>query len=41
MKITKTTNIHNFAYIKIKPTSNNIFITLTDDDGERSGLKVH
>ena len=32
MKINKK-NIYNFAYIKVKPTSNNIFITLTDISG--------
>lgn len=32
MKINKN-NEHNFGYIKIKPTSNNIFITLTDIKG--------
>ena len=32
MKINKS-NEHNFGYIKIKPTSNNIFITLTDIKG--------
>lgn len=33
MKINKNKHIHNFGYIKIKPTSNNIFITLTDSTG--------
>lgn len=33
MKITKKPIIYNFAYLKIKPTSNNIFITLTDISG--------
>lgn len=33
MKINKKINTHNFGYIKIKPTSNNIFITLTDNLG--------
>jgi small subunit ribosomal protein S11 len=33
MKINKKINKHNFGYIKIKPTSNNIFITLTDSLG--------
>ena len=32
MKVNKK-NIYNFAYIKVKPTSNNIFITLTDING--------
>ena len=29
----KIENTINFGYIKIKPTLNNIFITLTDDKG--------
>jgi small subunit ribosomal protein S11 len=33
MKINKKINTYNFGYIKIKPTSNNIFITLTDNLG--------
>ena len=33
MKINKKTTNYNFAYLKIKPTSNNIFITLTDVNG--------
>ena len=33
MKITKTKNNYNYGYIKIKPTFNNIFITLTDASG--------
>ena len=33
MKINKKSTNLNFAYIKVKPTSNNIFITLTDISG--------
>ena len=33
MKINKKSTNYNFAYLKIKPTSNNIFITLTDVNG--------
>ena len=33
MKITKKINNYNFGYIKVKPSSNNIFITLTDAQG--------
>ena len=33
MKINKKTTDYNFAYLKVKPTSNNIFITLTDING--------
>jgi len=33
MKIVNKNNTHNFGYIKVKPTSNNIFITLTDIKG--------
>ena len=33
MKIVKKEVTHNFGYIKIRPTFNNIFITLTDLNG--------
>jgi small subunit ribosomal protein S11 len=33
MKINKINNTYNFCYLKVKPTSNNIFITLTDSLG--------
>ena len=33
MKINKSKQINNFGFIKIKPVSNNIFITLTDCKG--------
>ena len=33
MKVAKTKNNYNYGYIKIKPTFNNIFITLTDASG--------
>ena len=33
MKINKNIKKYNFGYIKVKPTSNNIFITITDSKG--------